>query len=74
MTLVKDCPDIQDVSMMADPQPGNPFGFRAVVWTRADPDAKDPAEQKRGLIVADAAQRFLAANSPVCTGISFKRV
>jgi hypothetical protein len=74
MTLVSECPDIQNVSIIPDPQPGNPFGFQAVVWTHADPDAKDPAEQKRGTVVADAAGRFLKANSPVCTKIVFKRV
>lgn len=64
MTLMTECPDIQNISIIADPQPGNLLGSRAVVWTYADPDAKEPAEQKRGLVVADAAQRFLAANSP----------
>jgi hypothetical protein len=74
MTLVSECPDIQNVSIVADPQPGNPLGYQAVVWTTVDPDAKDPAEQKRGAAVADAAQRFLAVTSPVCTKIVFKRV
>jgi hypothetical protein len=74
MTLVSSCPDIENISILADPQPGNPLGFRAVVWTHADPDALDPAEQRRGLAVADAAQRFLKGNSPACTGITFKRI
>lgn len=74
MTLMTDCPDIQNVSIVADPQPGNPLAYRAVVWTHADPDAKDPKEQERGLAVAAAAERFLKTTSPVCTGITYRRV
>jgi hypothetical protein len=74
MSLIGECPDIENVSFLVDPQPGNPLGYRAVVWTHAQPDATDPTEQKRGLIVADAVQRFLRTNFPVCTGITYKRV
>jgi hypothetical protein len=73
MTLMSECPDIQNVSFSADVRSGNRFGFQAIVWTHADPDATDPAEQKRGLAVAEIAERFLASN-PACTGITYKRV
>jgi hypothetical protein len=72
-TLVEDCPDIQNVSFVADSRPDNRFGFRAIIWTYADPDATDPAEQKRGVVVAERTERFLAAN-PACTGITYKLV
>lgn len=73
MTLIEQNSDIQNVSIMADPQPDNPLGFKVIVWTTVDPDSKDPEQQKRGLAVADTVQQFLKAHSPGCTGITLKR-
>jgi hypothetical protein len=53
-----------------DPQPGNPFGYRLIV-RGVNPDATDPAEQKQSLDRAADAYRFLTANSPVCTRVTF---
>ena len=46
MTLVSDCPDIQNVSIVADPQPGNPLGYQAVVSTRCRPRRQGPGRAK----------------------------
>jgi hypothetical protein len=73
-TLTESNPDIQNLSFSADPRPGNPLGFRLTVWTYADPDAKDPAEQKRGLAVHEVVKDYLATHSPACTGVTYRRV
>lgn len=74
MTLIEENPDILDASVVGDPRPDNPLGFQLIVWTHADPDAKDPAEQKRGLAVAESVEFFLKKHSPACTGVIYKRV